>query len=116
MYQHPYDICNWSLVIVSDKPFLNVQSGFLVDTTGCRIPDLDPLDPVIREFIKKEKPLNCHEKHPLLVDANLTSLFIMKSTLPVFNISDVEQLDCCYQPFWRSKPYSADDNFDNKIM
>jgi hypothetical protein len=104
-----------SSFIVSDKPFPNVQSGFLVDTIGCRIPDLDPLDPVIREFITKEKPLNCHDKHPLLVDANTTSLFVTKSTLPVFNISDAEQLACCYQPFWRAKPHNGDDNFDNKI-
>jgi hypothetical protein len=94
---------------------LEVQSGFLVDTIGCRIPNLDPFDPVIQEFIKKEKPLNCHEKHPLLVDANLTSLFILKSALPAFNITDVEQLDCCYQPFWRSKTHSGNDDFDNKI-
>ncbi|XP_021917636.1 uncharacterized protein LOC110828852 isoform X2 [Zootermopsis nevadensis] len=101
--------------IAFDKPLLNVQSGFLVDTVGCRIPDLDLLDPVIREFIKKENPLNCHEKHPLLIDANLTSLFIKKSTLPIFNISD-EELECCYQPFWRSKPRSENDNFDNRIV
>jgi hypothetical protein len=108
-------IHNINLITISDKSFLNVQSGFLVDTSGCRIPDLDPLDPVIQRFIKKENPLNCHENHPLLVNANLTSLFVTKSTLPVFNISDAEQLDCCYQPFWRSKPHSEDDNFDNKI-
>jgi hypothetical protein len=86
-----------------------------VDTIGCRIPDLDPFDPVIQEFIQKQKPLNCHEKHPLLVDANLTSLFIMKSALPDFNISDVEELDCCYQPFWRQTLHKGENYHGNKI-
>ncbi|XP_069698069.1 uncharacterized protein [Periplaneta americana] len=104
-----------TIVSVSDKPLPNMKSGFVVDTVGCRIPDLDPFDPIIREFIHKETPLKCHEKHPLLVDSNHTSLFIVKSALPSFNISDVEQLDCCYQPFWRSKPKNVDDYFDNKI-
>jgi hypothetical protein len=86
-----------------------------VDTVGCRIPNLDPFDPVVQKFIKREKPLNCQEKLPLLVDANLTALFILKAALPAFNITDVEQLDCCYQPFWRSKPQSGNGGFDNKI-
>jgi len=86
-----------------------------VDTIGCRIPNLDPFDPDVQEFIKKEEPLNCHEKRPLLVGANLTALFILKSALPVFNITDMEQLDCCYQPFWRSKEHNGNVDFDNKI-
>jgi hypothetical protein len=100
---------------VSDNPFSKVQSGFLVDTVGCRIPDLDPFDPAVQEFIKKEEPLNCHEKRPLLVGANLTSLFILNYALPAFNITDMGQLDCCYQPFWRSKKHSGNVDFDNKI-
>jgi hypothetical protein len=85
-----------------------------VDTVGCRIPKLDPFDPVVQEFIKRENPLNCQEKCPLLVDANLTALFILKSALPAFNITDVEQLDCCYKPFRRSR-HSRNGDFDNKI-
>jgi hypothetical protein len=100
---------------VADKPFSKVQSGFLVDTVGCRIPNLDPFDPVVQEFIKREKPLNCQAKRPLLVGVNLTALFILKSALPAFNITDVGQLDCCYQPFWRSKPHSGNGDFDNKV-
>jgi hypothetical protein len=86
-----------------------------VDTIGCRIPDLDPFDPSIQKYIKMEKPLNCHEKRPLLVGANLTALFILKSALSAFNVTDMEQLDCCYQPFWRSKIRSGNYDFDNKI-
>jgi hypothetical protein len=86
-----------------------------VDTIGCRIPNLDPFDPEVQEFIKKEEPLNCHEKRPPLVDANLTAFFFFFSALPAFNITDMEQLDCCYQPFWRSKEHSGNVDFDNKI-
>ncbi|KAJ4441720.1 hypothetical protein ANN_11578, partial [Periplaneta americana] len=87
--------------LMSDKTLPIMKSDFVVDTIGCRIPDLDPFDPIVQKFINEEKPLKCHEKHQLLVDSNLTSLFIVKSALPFFNISDLDQLDCCYQPFWR---------------
>ncbi|XP_069698059.1 uncharacterized protein [Periplaneta americana] len=103
-------------VPVSDKPLPNIKSGFVVDTDGCRIPDLDPFDPVVREFIFKETPLKCHEKHPLLVDSNITSLFIVKSALSSFNISDLDQLDCCYRPFWRTKPRKVDRYLDYNII
>ncbi|XP_069698044.1 uncharacterized protein [Periplaneta americana] len=101
--------------LMSDKILPIMKSDFVVDTIGCRIPDLDPFDPIVQKFIHEEKPLKCHEKHQLLVDSNLTSLFIVKSALPFFNISDLDQLDCCYQPFWRSKPKKPDDKVDNKI-
>ena len=91
------------------------KSGFLVDTPGCRIPDLDPFDPVVREFIKKEKELDCYKKHPVVVDYNLTSLFIVKSAFQELNISDEEQLECCYQAFWRATEYNQNDNVDDKI-
>jgi hypothetical protein len=86
-----------------------------VDTIGCRIPKFDPFEPGVQKFIKKVKPLNCHEKRPLLVGANLTALFILKSALSAFSITDMEQLECCYQPFWRTKKRSGIGEFDNTI-
>ncbi|KAJ9592750.1 hypothetical protein L9F63_015588 [Diploptera punctata] len=101
--------------MIPDIPLPERKSGFLVDTPGCRIPDLDPFDPIVREFIKKEKQLNCNKNLPLVVNANLTSLFILKSSFDYLNITDEEELDCCYQPFWRSTEYKNNDMMDNKI-
>uniref|UniRef100_A0A1B6EXQ9 DUF229 domain-containing protein n=1 Tax=Cuerna arida TaxID=1464854 RepID=A0A1B6EXQ9_9HEMI len=76
--------------------------GFLVDTKGCRIPDLDPMDPSIQRFIYDEPPINCVEQYgPALVESNLTSLYVNLAALAYYNVSDKSQLQCCYLPFWR---------------
>ncbi|KAG8287670.1 hypothetical protein J6590_031784 [Homalodisca vitripennis] len=76
--------------------------GFLVDTKGCRIPDLDPMDPSIQRFIFDEPPINCVEQYgPALVESNLTSLYVNLPALAYYNVSDTSQLRCCYLPFWR---------------
>nr|CAD7417003.1 unnamed protein product [Timema poppensis] len=81
---------------------LPIDTGFLVNSRGCRIPAMDPFDRHVQRFIYREEPPNCaKERPPPLVGSNLTALFVIESALPYYNVSDVAQLDCCYQPFWR---------------
>nr|CAD7570537.1 unnamed protein product [Timema californicum] len=81
---------------------LPIDTGFLVNSRGCRIPAMDPFDRHVQRFIYREEPPNCaNGRPPPLVGSNLTALFVIESALPYYNVSDVTQLDCCYQPFWR---------------
>ncbi|XP_046676045.1 uncharacterized protein LOC124364533 [Homalodisca vitripennis] len=93
------------------------QSGFLVDTKGCRIPDLDPMDPSIQRFIYDEPPINCVEQYgPALVESNLTSLYVNLPALAYYNVSDTSQLRCCYLPFWRVEvPESASGEYPSNV-
>ncbi|CAG2054577.1 unnamed protein product, partial [Timema podura] len=84
------------------KNILSKKSGYLVYTRGCHIPDLNPFDRHVKRFYHKESPINCSQnKPPNLVGSNLTALFIIRSALGFYNVSDVEKLQCCYQTFWR---------------
>ncbi|KAG8228886.1 hypothetical protein J437_LFUL007623 [Ladona fulva] len=108
--------------------------GFLVMTSGCKIPDLDPMDPAVRKFVEfyangtrnttgeedsDKVPPNCAGKvGPALVESNTTSLYIVTSALEYYNASALEDVNCCYRPFHRvmADPnhydYSADNNIE----
>ncbi|XP_071448630.1 uncharacterized protein [Hetaerina americana] len=120
----------------SDSSSSRIESsrGFLVFTSGCKIPDLLPMDPAVKKFVKlyaieKEKydskedsekvAPNCsREFGPALVESNLTSLYLIPSALPHYNITNVTDLNCCFRPFYRvmadpeKYDYSADSKFE----
>ncbi|XP_046384771.1 uncharacterized protein LOC124155075 [Ischnura elegans] len=89
--------------------------GFLIQTSGCKIPDLDPFDPAVRKFVrfyalesnKQSKGVEDNESirpdcsgkfGPALVESNLTSLYLVPSALSHYNARDVY---CCFRPFRR---------------
>lgn len=87
------------------KPFLASisNSGFLVRNKGCRIPDMDPFDSAIVQYIQREKPLVCeHGNHLPLVDSNDTALHVNPDAINHF-YNNSEEIDCCWRPFWRMK-------------
>ena len=79
----------------------------MVNTKGCRIPDLNILDPKINRFIFKERAIECGKVKPL-VNSNQTHLFLEHSALPGYNVSYPEELLCCFRPFWRQDGHPAD--------
>ncbi|GLH16371.1 Uncharacterized protein GBIM_20653 [Gryllus bimaculatus] len=85
------------------------SNSFLVDSAGCRLPALDPLDRMVREYIFQPQPLDCTRgRGRALVASNLTALFVVEDALPDYNVTSVDDLSCCYRPFWR-KPNAGDD-------
>ncbi|XP_018319398.1 uncharacterized protein LOC108732897 [Agrilus planipennis] len=88
--------------------------GYLIKTTGCRIPDMDPFDPTVREYIYKENPIKCNVTLPPLVEANLTSLSVIKSSFKAYKIKYLDVFVCCYFVFKRYDPKK--DEEDNDIL
>ncbi|KAF5293098.1 hypothetical protein FQA39_LY13708 [Lamprigera yunnana] len=87
--------------------------GFLIKTEGCRIPYMDPFDKVVRKYISKEEPVVCNQNIPPLMDSNLTSIYILNSSLVDYNITNVRALNCCYSSFKRVD--SSPNEGDNKV-
>uniref|UniRef100_A0A1B6C7V4 Uncharacterized protein n=1 Tax=Clastoptera arizonana TaxID=38151 RepID=A0A1B6C7V4_9HEMI len=81
----------------------SVKVGFLVDTIGCRIPDLDPFDSSIKKFICTEPRISCDAENKILplVESNLTSLYVNRAALQAYNVNNEDEFSCCYRPFWR---------------
>lgn len=74
---------------------------------------MDPFDKSVLEYVKPMKYRICNGGLPALVDANLTSLFIVNNSLSAYNVSEKSQLRCCYKIFWRVEP--KEDESDKKV-
>ncbi|RZC39846.1 DUF229 domain containing protein [Asbolus verrucosus] len=96
--------------IVMDQRSLK---GFLIKTPGCRIPYMDPFDHTVKKFIHKEKRPLCNNGTLPLVDSNLTSIFIVNSSLANYTHQDINALRCCYLPFYRAEPSGSEG--DDKV-
>lgn len=120
----PTLLCIWLLLQIDIqeqtsplfRPFLQTdpvtEIGFLVNTNGCRIADLDPFDVSVRRFVYSEKPIVCDKEHGVpLVESNLTSLYITEEALAAYNLT-YDQFSCCYTPFWRLEVNGSKFNVD----
>ncbi|EFA03493.1 uncharacterized protein LOC662511 isoform X2 [Tribolium castaneum] len=90
------------------EEFGSELKGFLIKTPGCRIPFMDPFDPSITKFIHKEKQPVCNDGIPPLFDSNMTSIFLLNSSVANYTDQDVSAIQCCYQPFYRQEPKGND--------
>jgi hypothetical protein len=104
----PTRLANGELFIDQDS-----LKGFLIKTPGCRIPYMDPYDHTIKKYIHKEKRPVCNDGVPALFESNLTSVFMLNSSLTNYTDQDISLVNCCYQPFYRDEPTGSDG--DNKI-
>lgn len=79
------------------------RKGFLIKTSGCKIPDLDPYDQVVKKYVYKEQKIKCDYSKPPLVDSNSTHIFIVNESISHY-ASNYSELRCCYKSFWRVEP------------
>ncbi|CAH1109102.1 unnamed protein product [Psylliodes chrysocephalus] len=87
--------------------------GFTINTPGCKIPHMDPFDKHVTTFIENLSKPKCNNGKPPLFASNLTSVFLLTSSLANYNITDTGDLKCCYETFWRTEPKKGQS--DNKI-
>lgn len=90
------------------------HKGFLIKTSGCRIPDMDPFDKTIKKFLKKPRVPICNSGKPALYNSNLTHIYLMETSLKPYNINDIKKLFCCYKEISRADPKSG--NSDTVIV
>ncbi|XP_044266992.1 uncharacterized protein LOC123012869 isoform X2 [Tribolium madens] len=111
VFQSQYALIPTRVQISED--FTTELKGFLIKTPGCRIPFMDPFDPTVTKFIHKEKKPVCNDGIPPLIDSNLTSIYLINSSVANYTDQDITAIKCCYQPFYRQEPGGTDG--DNKI-
>ncbi|XP_057671812.1 uncharacterized protein LOC130903615 isoform X1 [Diorhabda carinulata] len=106
------------LTIQLTKPVINSvtfdDKSYTIYTPGCKIPYMDPFDQSIREYITSMKLPKCNEGKPPLFESNLTSIYVLNSSLSYYQLDDTTRLDCCYSPFFRQEPEGNES--DNKII
>ncbi|XP_066157418.1 uncharacterized protein [Euwallacea fornicatus] len=86
--------------------------GYLVNTPGCRIPEMHPFDASVKKFVFSPPPLSCaKDQPPSIFYNNLTTLIMNDTSLPFYNVSNTNELVCCYEPFFRREPEDSDDDY-----
>lgn len=81
----------------------NFTQGFLVNTKGCRIQELDPFDQSIWHCLYDENPVQCNKDNiSRLVKSRNYILYVDTSVLPEYNLTK-DNVKCCYRPFWRQE-------------
>lgn len=84
----------------------------VIDTKGCTIPDLDPLDPSIKSYVEYPYDIpKCPNPTMALLGSNRTTIWIRRETFPFYKISDPDELTCCYRSFYRPE---STEGFDPK--
>ncbi|XP_050513171.1 uncharacterized protein LOC126888815 [Diabrotica virgifera virgifera] len=99
-----------NLAIVEKKLDLGV---FTINTPGCKIPYFQPFDKNILDYLEQPGTHVCNNGTPALFESDRDSIKIIEDFLPFYNVTNINNLTCCYKTFWREDP--ADDAADNKI-
>ncbi|KAL1490470.1 hypothetical protein ABEB36_013158 [Hypothenemus hampei] len=77
------------------------SKGYVINTPGCRIPDMDPFDSTVKEFIFAPPYVNCSNNTTPLFISDSKSIYANLSLIALYNSSG---LNCCYQEFLRENP------------
>ncbi len=95
------------LQLVSDAVKLQFPiAGFLVNTPGCQIPDVDPFDTTVRHLISRTSPISCNAT-PAMTYIDRDYLRINITALQLYYGGDLE--NCLYQNILRPEEQLSDD-------
>ena len=89
-----YNIC-YSIILEKGG-----YSGYVVDTPTCKIPDLNPFDRSIKQFIKRPKPIICDKRGSLVRTTGNYRLAVDWKVAPAYKASR-DNLNCCYKSIHR---------------
>ncbi|XP_052129387.1 uncharacterized protein LOC113209488 [Frankliniella occidentalis] len=79
-------------------PLQTLNSSFLVDTPGCRIPNLAVMSPEVQEFVYDYADVTCDDPPPL-VWSDDEYLYLMRKRAGLYGVSP-SSLQCCMRALW----------------
>lgn len=80
----------------------HTDKHFSIKTEGCIISALEPFSKDVKRFVKYPTEMKpCSFSNGTLLDSNDTHIWIIKSNLYIYNISEYESVNCCYNSFNR---------------
>lgn len=94
---------------IFDHHKVDNEDLFNINTEGCTLPAMKPLDESITNYVEYPKKLpQCPNSNYALTGCNNTHIWINKNnkTLSHYKIYSGEHLSCCYQSFYRPSAIS----------
>ncbi|KAK2577450.1 hypothetical protein KPH14_003555 [Odynerus spinipes] len=88
-----------------EEPFTAIaNSGYLVSTSGCHIPAMEPFDRAIVRFIQKEKPIVCKAGTiPPLIESNNDLVYVSPISRMLYYNQTTDIIKCCWNAFERKR-------------
>ena len=68
---------------------IELVGQFLVDTPTCQIPNVDPLDPTVRQFAFPPRRPNCSRGWPPLTYSDLDSVYLLSERQHLYGARSV---------------------------
>ncbi|EEB11929.1 conserved hypothetical protein [Pediculus humanus corporis] len=85
-------------ILTGEKTAENSLRRYLINTSGCRIPYINPFDKTVLKYYKYVPPHMCSDRKPL-IESNQTSIRIVKSELKNYDVKNIKELLCGYVEF-----------------
>lgn len=88
-----------------EQPFTLISnSDYLVSTSGCQIPAMEPFDRAIKRFIHKEKAIVCKAGTiPPLVESENDLIYVNPITRMLYYNQTTDTVECCWSSFERKE-------------
>ena len=104
---YPSTVSTISSHVVSKFSEVN-KTAYLVHTADCVIPAMDPLSPMVQNYVKVKKTVSCPEKHQITYSEGHT-IFVNKSVTSSFYKNNFTE--CQYTPFEKKNDSDTQNEF-----
>lgn len=78
--------------------------AYIIDTPGCKIPNVDPFDKSVLKYIKNPTTMKCSDKLPL-IQSDQRSIWIDEDALKTYKFKKASDIECCYADLNTSSAY-----------
>ncbi|KAJ8943439.1 hypothetical protein NQ318_015719 [Aromia moschata] len=111
-WKQPVNQYNYCVLGYSEKPipYETENQKYLINTSKCRIPDIDPFNSEVNKYVCKEEYSNCTNLGLLTyIDKSdgVATLRVNGSLLPLYTLFPVT---CCYSKIFRTNYVNNNDN------
>lgn len=98
-----YSAKKYGLIAKAGSKIQKVDSpyGLLLNTLGCKIPELDPWDPSVAHLIELQSPLKCSDLPLFMKSQPGGSIQLNKTVLTDYYHLQENDINCTYQSFTR---------------
>ncbi|XP_013392406.1 uncharacterized protein LOC106160369 [Lingula anatina] len=104
LYSKRYHVRRASTRVFSLRKTPMQSEAYLVDTSGCKIPNLDPFDKSIRKLVHKGHKLHCTGRFAPLTYKEGNKIKVNKTVVGRLQLTDAAELQCQYQAIVRVTP------------
>ncbi|XP_023313041.1 uncharacterized protein LOC111693127 [Anoplophora glabripennis] len=92
--------------------YTSKSKKYLINTSTCKIPDIDPFNDEIKKYVRKEKYTKCTNLGLLTYTEKEDGLVLLKINTSVMSQYSFFEINCCYSEIYR---FNYENKSDNEV-